>query len=65
MNSDSTEVFIGTFCLFDANTQRTLINRHIIKEEIELLTQKIKELRITNYNGDIHVFRIYNLLALL
>lgn len=62
ISSNSHETFIGASCWFDINTQPTLINRHVVKEEIELLKDKIEELR-NSYNGNIYVISPFRSIA--
>ena len=64
MNSNSTGAFIGVSCWFDVNAQSTLINRHVIKEEIELLKEKVEELRSMGYDGNIYVISPFKSVAL-
>ncbi|MGV0831187.1 AAA domain-containing protein [Empedobacter brevis] len=64
VNTNATEPFIGASCWFDVNTQFTVINRHIIKEEIELLAHKIKELKNTGYDEDIYIISPFKSIAL-
>lgn len=63
INTNSKEPFIGTSCWFDINTEPTLINRHVVKEEIDFLIQKISELRKAGYAGDIYVISPFKLIA--
>lgn len=63
INTNSKEPFIGTSCWFDVNTEPTLINRHVVKEEIDFLIQKISELRGRSYAGDIYVISPFKSIA--
>ena len=63
INANSDEPFIGTSCWFDINTEPTLINRHVVKEEIDFLIQKISELRRTGYAGNIYVISPFKSIA--
>lgn len=63
IDTNSEKPFIGTSCWFDINTGPTLINRHVVEEEIDLLIQKISELRGTGYAGDIYVISPFKSIA--
>lgn len=63
ININSTEPFIGPSCWFDMSASPTLINKHVVKEEIELLIQKISELRSVSYSGDIYVISPFKSIA--
>lgn len=64
VNTNSEEAFIGSSTWFDVNTDAvTLINKHVIKEEITLLIQKITELRTGGYEGNIYVISPFKSIA--
>jgi len=64
VKDNSEEVFIGDSTWFNVNSDTvTLINKHVIKEEISLLTQKIAELRNGKYDGDIYIISPFKSVA--
>ncbi|MFD1604708.1 AAA domain-containing protein [Flavobacterium artemisiae] len=63
VKTNSNEKLIGASCWFDVNVATTLINKHVIKEEIELLNSKIIELKSTGYEGDIYVISPFKSIA--
>ena len=64
VDANSGEPFIGVSRWFNVNAEPTLINRHVVKEEIDLLIQKISELRDTGYTGNIYVISPFRSIAL-
>jgi superfamily I DNA and/or RNA helicase len=63
IDTNSTEALIGASCWFNVSTAPTLINKHVIKEEIELLKLKITELRNIGYEGEIYVISPFKSIA--
>ena len=64
LTTNSEEVFIGNSCWFDLNTDVvSLINKHVIKEEIIFLSHKINELRNIGYDGIIYVISPFKSIA--
>ncbi|MBX9886967.1 MAG: ATP-binding protein [Flavobacteriaceae bacterium] len=63
IDTNSTETFIGPSCWFNVSTAPTIINKHVIKEEIELLILKITELRNIGYEGEIYVISPFKSIA--
>lgn len=63
IDTNSTETLIGPSCWFNVSTPPTLINKHVIKEEIELLILKITELRNIGYEGEIYVISPFKSIA--
>lgn len=63
INQNSEEAFIGESSWFNVNTEITLVNKHVIKEEIALLQQKIQELRISGFTKDIYVISPFKSIA--
>ena len=62
IKEDTKDGFIGNSCWF--NIEGTSItNDHVVKEEIELLKQKIAKLKTTNYEGDIYVISPFKSVA--
>jgi superfamily I DNA and/or RNA helicase len=60
---NSAETYIGPSGWFDVSTAPTLINKHVIKEEVELLDLKIAELRNIGYEGEIYVISPFKSIA--
>jgi len=63
IGTNSTEKLIGASSWFDVSVGATLINKHVIKEEIELLDLKISELRNIGYEGEIYVISPFKSIA--
>lgn len=63
IRTNSREPFIGASCWFDIRTEPTLIHRHVVKEEVDFLAEKISELRKTGYAGDIYVISPFRSIA--
>lgn len=63
IDTNSTETFIGPSCWFNVSTAPTIINKHVIKEEIDLLKLKITELRNIGYEGEIYVISPFKSIA--
>ncbi len=63
INTNSEESFIGKSRWFDINTGSEIIKKHIVKEEIDELIQKISELRTKGYKGDIYVISPFKSIA--
>ncbi|MRX38373.1 hypothetical protein GJU43_03740 [Flavobacterium sp. LC2016-23] len=63
IDTNSTETFIGPSCWFTVSTAPTIINKHVIKEEIDLLKLKITELRNIGYEGEIYVISPFKSIA--
>jgi hypothetical protein len=63
IDTNSTEALIGASCWFNVSTAPTLINKHVIKEEIELLKLKITELINIGYEGEIYVISPFKSIA--
>lgn len=64
IKANSTEIFIGKSSWFSVNPDSaTLINRHVVKEEIIFLDQKITELRKTGYRGEIYIISPFKSIA--
>jgi len=63
VDANSTEKLIGASSWFDVNVAPTLINKHLITEEIELLRLKIIELRSIGYEGEIYVISPFKSIA--
>lgn len=63
VNTNSGEPFIGASCWFNIDSAPTLINRHVVREEIDFLIQKISELRATGYTDDIYVISPFRSVA--
>lgn len=63
IKSNSQEVFIGPSTWFDVNSPATMIGKHVIKEEINVLNQKISEIRNTGYTGSIYVISPFKSVA--
>ncbi len=62
-NKNSQEEFIGPSTWFNINTEVTLINKHVVIEEIELLKQKIKDLRNLGFKEGIYVISPFKSIA--
>ncbi|MBJ2126343.1 ATP-binding protein [Flavobacterium sp. IB48] len=60
---NSAGTYIGPSGWFDVSTAPTLINKHVIIEEVELLNLKIAELRNTGYEGEIYVISPFKSVA--
>ena len=63
IDENSKEVFIGKSSWFNVSTEITLVNKHVILEEITLLQQKIQELRDVGYSGSIYVISPFKSIA--
>ena len=63
INKNSEEIFIGRSSWFNVSTETTLVNKHVIVEEITLLQQKIQELRGIGYSGSIYVISPFKSIA--
>lgn len=63
VNTNATEIFIGESCWFDINIPPTLINKHVVKEEIEFLIDMIFKLNSTGYKSDIYVISPFKSIA--
>lgn len=63
IDTNSTETFIGPSCWFNVSTAPTIINKHVIKEEIDLLKLKITELRNIGYEGEIYLISPFKSIA--
>lgn len=63
INKNSDDAFIGASCWFDVNTEVTLLNKHVVVEEISLLQQKIVELRMLGFKDDIYVISPFKAIA--
>nr|WP_315143521.1 AAA domain-containing protein [uncultured Flavobacterium sp.] len=63
VDTNSTETLIGESGWFNVSTGPTLINKHVVKEEIELLNLKITELRSIGYEGEIYVISPFKSIA--
>lgn len=64
VTTNSIEVFIGDSCWFNSDADAvTLINKHVVKEEITFLSQKINELRNSGYDEVIYVISPFKSIA--
>lgn len=63
IDTNSTEELIGASCWFNVSTAPTLINKNVIKEEIDLLNLKITELTTIGYEGEIYVISPFKSIA--
>jgi hypothetical protein len=63
VDNDSAEKLIGVSSWFDVSMTPSLINKHVIKEEIDLLDIKITELRNVGYDGEIYVISPFKSIA--
>lgn len=64
INKNSEEQFIGSSTWFNVNSDTgIIINKHVIKEEIILLTEKINDLRNKKYEGDIYIISPFKSVA--
>ncbi|WP_243860367.1 DEAD/DEAH box helicase [Flavobacterium poyangense] len=63
INKNSEEKYIGASSWFNVNTEITLVNKHVVVEEINLLQQKIQELRNSGFKEDIYVISPFKSIA--
>jgi hypothetical protein len=64
INKNSIETFIGMSTWFSINSDTvTLVNKHVVREEITFLHQKIKELRNIGYQGEIYIISPFKSVA--
>lgn len=63
VNKNSEEEFIGSSCWFNVHTDVTLVNKHVIVEEINLLQQKIQDLRNIGFKNDVYVISPFKSVA--
>lgn len=64
VSTNSEEKFLGDSTWFNVDSDAvTLINKHVIKEEVILLTQKIAELRNAKYYGNIYIISPFKSVA--
>lgn len=63
VNENSPEEFLGDSSWFNVNTEPTLVNKHVVIEEINLLTQKIKTLRDNGFKDEIYVISPFKSIA--
>ena len=55
--------YIGASRWFDERDRSQIIDKHVIKAEIDCLERKIKELEATGYGGDIYVISPFKSIA--
>lgn len=63
VNKNSEEKYIGASSWFNVNTDVTLLNKHVVIEEINLLQQKIQELRNSGFKEYIYVISPFKSIA--
>jgi hypothetical protein len=64
INTNSTESFIGNSSWFNVSSEHTtLVNKHVVKDEIIFLAQRIEELRSSGYQGEIYVISPFKSIA--
>jgi hypothetical protein len=63
VKSNSQEAYIGPSAWFDVSAPTTMIGKHVVKEEITVLAQKISELRNTGYRGNIYIISPFKSVA--
>lgn len=63
INTNSAEVYIGPSQWFDVSTAATILNKHVVKEEITLLVEKVSELRSIGYEDNIYIISPFKSIA--
>lgn len=64
VTTNSKELFIGNSCWFNVNTEVvSLVNKHVVKEEITFLSHKINELRNSGYDGIVYIISPFKSVA--
>lgn len=63
INKNSEEKYIGASSWFNSSSEVTLVDKHVVLEEIKLLQQKIQELRHLGYADDIYVISPFKSIA--
>ncbi|NAW50817.1 ATP-binding domain-containing protein [Elizabethkingia argentiflava] len=64
VTTNSKGAFIGNSCWFSSNTDVvSLVNKHVVKQEITFLSHKINELRNSGYDGVIYVISPFKSVA--